>query len=501
MTTIDHVISTAFEPIPSLDLLDGRAVRLTRGDFRDVTVYGDPLDLAASWDAPARTPLHVVDLDGARSGNATHFGVVRALADAGFRVQVGGGIRSPGDAQRWIDAGAESIVVGTTAAVAPQTFTAIVGSVGAHRVIAAVDLREGSVRTNGWTRTAAVELHSLLRSLEDLGLAGMLVTDIQRDGTFGGPALELYRELSAATPLDVIASGGVAGLGDITSLARIERLRGVVIGKALHERRFTLAEARARAAASRSLCDRVIPCLDVRGGRVVKGTRFTDLRDTGDPVECARRYEAEGADELVVLDISATAEERNASLDVVRAISESLFIPLTVGGGVRSVEDFRTLIQTGADRVAINTAAVQRPALLSECAEELGTQAVVLACDARRTGDGYQVVTHAGGAATTLDAAEWCRTAEQLGAGEILLTSIDRDGTRDGFDLELLRRVSGFVRIGVIASGGAGKEIHFADALEIGGARAVLAASLFHERRLSIGDVKRFLSKRGVPVR
>jgi cyclase len=241
----------------------------------------------------------------------------------------------------------------------------------------------------------------------------------------------------------------------------------------------------------------VIPCLDVRDGRVVKGTNFGNLRDSGDPVECAMRYEAEGADELVMLDVSATDEGRRTALETVRKIADSIFIPLTVGGGVGGVDDFRALLRAGADRVAINTAAIANPRIIADCAREFGVQAVVLSVDAKN----FQAVVRSGKQPTGIDVVEWCKRAEMLGAGEILLTSIERDGTNDGFDIELLRAVTAAIRIGVIASGGAGRLEHFRDAIESGGARAVLAASLFHTRRLSIGEVKEYLAAEGIPVR
>ncbi|MGK2858256.1 MAG: imidazole glycerol phosphate synthase subunit HisF [Thermoanaerobaculia bacterium] len=255
------------------------------------------------------------------------------------------------------------------------------------------------------------------------------------------------------------------------------------------------------AALTRPLLARIIPCLDVRGGRVVKGVRFRDIRDAGDVVECARRYEAEGADELVMLDISATAEEREASLETVRRVADQLFVPLTIGGGVKSVDDFRRLLRAGADRVAINSAAVADPALIERCASEFGVQAVVIACDARPREGGWEVVTHAGSRSTGIDAVDWCRRAAELGAGELLLTSIDRDGTQSGFDCELVRTASGVSGIGVIASGGAGRFEHFREAIESGGASALLAASLFHDGTMSIGALKEYLAQSGIGVR
>jgi imidazole glycerol-phosphate synthase subunit HisF len=249
---------------------------------------------------------------------------------------------------------------------------------------------------------------------------------------------------------------------------------------------------------------RVVPCLDVKGGRVVKGVKFEDLRDVGDPAELAARYYAEGADEVVFLDIGASKEERKTTLDVVRRTAEVLFIPLTVGGGVRSVEDVQEALNAGADKVSMNTAAVLRPALVAESSERFGAQCTVLALDAKRTGttpSGWEVFTHGGSKATGKDAVAWAREAARLGAGEILLTSMDRDGTKDGYDVALTRAVSEAAGIPVIASGGAGKLEDFAAAFLEGHADAALAASLFHERALTVGQVKRYLLERGVPVR
>jgi cyclase len=256
-----------------------------------------------------------------------------------------------------------------------------------------------------------------------------------------------------------------------------------------------------------TLARRIIPCLDVDAGRVVKGVRFQDLRDAGDPVELAGRYDDQKADELVFLDITATIEGRDATLDVVSRTAEQVFIPLTVGGGVRTEDDARKLLRAGADKVGLNSAAVRDPSLLQRCADTFGTQCVVIAIDARRrpdTNGGYEweVVIDAGRTPTGREAVEWAIEATaQRGAGEVLLTSMDRDGTGDGYDLELLEAVGGAVTVPVIASGGAGEPSHFADGLAPGRADAVLAASRFHDGDLTIGDVKTYLAERGIPVR
>ena len=254
------------------------------------------------------------------------------------------------------------------------------------------------------------------------------------------------------------------------------------------------------------LAVRVIPCLDVDAGRVVKGVNFVDLRDAGDPVEMARVYDSEGADELVFLDITASSGDRETTYDVVRGTAEQVFIPLTVGGGVRSADDFDRLLRAGADKVGVNTAAIARPELLAEAADRFGAQCVVLSIDARRTqgeaktGSGFEVTTHGGRRGTGTDAVEWAARAAELGAGEILLNSMDADGTMAGFDLELISAVRGVVSVPVIASGGAGTATDFAPAVEAG-ADAVLAASVFHFGTLRIGDVKSALRDAGHPVR
>ena len=249
-----------------------------------------------------------------------------------------------------------------------------------------------------------------------------------------------------------------------------------------------------------SVAVRVIPCLDVDGGRVVKGVNFTDLRDAGDPVEMARVYDAEGADELTFLDITASSSGRETTYDVVRRTAEQVFIPLTVGGGVRTVEDVDALLRAGADKVGVNTAAVARPEFLREAAHRFGSQCIVLSIDARRSAQGFEVTTHGGRRGTGIDAVEWAVTAQDLGAGEILLNSMDADGTRAGYDLEMITAVRDRVTVPVIASGGAGGLADFAPAVAAG-ADAVLAASVFHFGELRIGAVKDSLAAAGVTVR
>ena len=248
---------------------------------------------------------------------------------------------------------------------------------------------------------------------------------------------------------------------------------------------------------------RIIPCLDIDNGRVVKGVNFVDLRDAGDPVEVAAAYDAAGADKVVFLDITATSDHRRTVVDLVRRVAEKVFIPFTVGGGIRSVEDFREILREGADKISINSSAINDPTLISRAAEKFGSQCVVVAVDAKRRADGsgWNVYKNGGRIDTGLDALEWIEKAWKLGAGEILLTSMDCDGTKAGYDIALTRAVSEMVSIPVIASGGAGTMEHFYDALTEGGAEAALAASLFHYKEMEIRDLKAYLRERGVPVR
>ena len=246
---------------------------------------------------------------------------------------------------------------------------------------------------------------------------------------------------------------------------------------------------------------RIIPCLDVHNGRVVKGVNFVNLRDAGDPVEIAAAYDKAGADELVFLDITASSDRRNTVVDMVRAVAEKVFIPFTVGGGIRTVDDFKAILREGADKVSVNSAAIDNPDLIKEASDKFGAQCVVLAIDAKRTPDGFHIFKHGGRIDTGIDAVEWAIKGCELGAGVILLTSMDADGTKAGYDLELTRIISENVSVPVIASGGAGSKEDFYDALTVGKADAALAASLFHYKELEIAEVKEYLKKKGVSVR
>jgi len=323
---------------------------------------------------------------------------------------------------------------------------------------------------------------------------GPFVAAIEQEGTPGVLGCQFHPELSGAWGMAILQRWLGCAEADESAL----RARGGSETRPTRKR----GGSETRPTSTRpALARRIIPCLDVSNGRVVKGVRFANLRDAGDPAELAALYERQGADEIVFLDVSATPENRGTQVEMVRGVRERLSIPLTVGGGVRRVEDARALLAAGADKVAANTAAVGRPELIRELAERFGRQCTILAIDAKSTSNGgWEVVTRSGANRTGIDAVDWAQRGGELGAGEILLTSFDRDGTLSGYDLELLRRVSGAVNVPVIASGGAATTDHMRDAIDAG-ADAVLAASIFHDARTTVNDVKRELREMGAEVR
>ncbi len=528
--------------IPAIDLRGGRCVRLTQGRYDEETVYADdPAAVAREWVRQGAQRIHVVDLDGAREGRPVNLGAVRAVcaAAAPVPVQAGGGIRSPADLEAVFAAGARWAILGTRA-IQDEAFLREALQRYPGRVLVSLDVRDGRLAVAGWLETAGPALEEAAARLAVLGARQVVVTDVSRDGTLGGVNAGLVAAV-AARGLEVIAAGGVSSVEDVARLKALapRGVAGAIVGKALYAGRLTLPAAleaareadpeaaranhpdaapRRTAGAPRrtvgspaagssgapqpGLARRIIPCLDVKDGRVVKGVGFLDLRDAGDPVELAAAYDAAGADELCFLDISASHEGRRTLLSVVERVAARVFIPLTVGGGIGSVEEIRGVLLAGADKVSINSAAVRDPELIRQGARRFGSQCIVLAIDARRTGPGrWEVYTHGGRRPTGLDAVEWARRGVDLGAGEILLTSMDADGTCAGYDLDLTARVSEAVGVPVIASGGAGDLGHLYQVLTEGKADAALAASIFHYGRHTVGEAKAYLAERGVPVR
>jgi len=502
---------TSFEVIPAIDLRGGRVVRLMRGDDARRTVYGEePEAVLEEFAAAGARWVHVVDLDAA-FGEAPQEGMVARLAAAarelGVAIQTGGGLRDREAVGRVLEAGCARAVVGSLLARDPVRFADLAAEFPG-RIVAALDVEGGEVRVEGWRRGAGSPVEALAKVVAGAGCPAVLVTAVERDGTLGGPDLALTARVAELTRTPALVSGGVRSLADLEAARATPGVAGAIVGRALYEGTIDLAAAVAAADRGSSLptglAARVIPCLDVAGGRVVKGVRFKDLRDIGDPAEAALEYAGQGADEIVFLDITAAPERRATDLDWVRRTAERVFVPLTVGGGVRSADDARALLAAGADKVGVNTAAAERPELLGELARRFGRQCVVLSVDARRRapdeGGRWEVVVAGGRRPTGRDALEWIVEGVERGAGELLLTSIDGDGTGEGYDLELIAAAARAVSVPVIASGGAGSPEHLAAALDAGAA-AVLAASIFHDGVWTVGGVKTALAAAGHRMR
>jgi cyclase len=416
-----------------------------------------------------------------------------------------------------LDAGVKQITAGSVAALNREMVLGWISEFGPERIILGADVKNGMIAVKGWKESVQTDILDFIGSYLSAGINTVICTDVSRDGTMAGPAVELYSKILAAFPrLNLIASGGVGCNDDLRALEAAGVMQ-VIVGKALYEKGTGLraqgsglraqstgqnAQGSAPCALRSAHSTRIIPCLDVKDGRVVKGINFDNLRDAGDPVELARHYSEQGADELVFLDISATDEKRKTMADMVRRVAEAVNIPFTVGGGISSVEDVSLLLSNGADKVSVNSAAVRNPDLISELAGRFGSQCIVLAVDAGQQSDGtWKVFVNGGKVPTELDLYEWVARGVELGAGEILFTSIDNDGTGKGFANEALAKIVSLVGVPVIASGGAGTPKHFADAVNRGRASAVLAAGLFHYGKLTIADLKKYLSDNGVCVR
>ena len=449
---------------PAIDILGGRAVRLLHGKRDAVTDYGDPVDRAKQWlDAGARI-LHVVNLSGAFEEQNDFPRILERIASLGVPVQTGGGIRSVQTVKERFLSGADRVVLGTVCVEQPEVLEEAAALYGG-KIVAGIDAREGKLTVRGWTVTAEEDAFSFGKKAKALGITDAVFTDVGRDGALTGVNLEATVRM-ADTGLNVIASGGIRSMEDLEALKK-NNVYGAILGRSVYE-----------------------------------GT--IDLTKAIEEFECetAKLYNAFGADELVFLDITASYRGNTPMWEIISRASEQVFLPLTVGGGIRTTEDFRRMLSCGADKIAVNSAAIKDPTLITEAALKFGRQCVVLAVDAKRNEEGrWDVYLNGGRVKTELDAIEWIQKAEKLGAGEVLLTSMDRDGTKEGYDLELTRAAAEAVNIPVIASGGAGKMSHFYDVLTEGKADAALAASLFHFGIINMRDLKSYLAERGIAVR
>lgn len=503
--------------LPAIDLKDGKCVRLLKGDFATVhQVSEDPLKTAEEFRAAGAEWVHMVDLDGARDGVRKNGDIVQAVCEkSGLKVELGGGIRSMADLEAVFALGVSRGVIGSAAVTDPDFVAEAVKKYG-DRVAVGIDTLDGKVKTAGWVEDSGLDYLEFAKKMEALGVRNIIFTDIATDGALSGPSLERLKALRETVSCRITASGGVSCLEDLIQLAE-NGMDGAIVGKAYYAGAVDLKKAISllregesapapcapkEEAGQGTLAKRIIPCLDVKDGRVVKGVNFVSIKDAGDPVELAKFYSDQGADEVVFLDITATSDARRSVVDVIERTGEKVFVPLTVGGGIRSVEDFQEILRAGADKISVNSAAVKDPSLITRAAERFGSQCVVLAIDGRSRGDGtWEVVIAGGRTPTGLDVVEWAKRGQALGAGEILLTSMDADGTQAGFDLPMTKAVVDAVSIPVIASGGAGALEDFYEVFEKTGCDAALAASLFHYGTLTVPAVKDYLRARGIRVR
>ena len=464
--------------IPAIDLQNGEAVRLFQGDYNQKTVYGkDPVEIAIGFERMGARYLHVVDLDGAKEGSTKNLETIRAIRSAiSIPIQVGGGIRTAETVALYLnDIGINRVILGTSAVQKPEFAWKMIKNHGADRIVIGVDAKDGKVRTQGWLDDSGMDYLDFIEKLRDLGARIIVLTDISRDGSLTSPNWEMYSNVKG---MNVIVSGGVSSDAD---LHRGREYFGIIVGKAYYEGKVDL---------KKMLRKRIIPCLDIKDSKVVKGVNFVGLSEIGDPVEIAKAYQAQGADEIVLLDITATVENRPTTYELISRIAGQIQIPITVGGGVRSVDDIRKLIDCGADKVSGSSAFVKNPDLLRQARAEFGKESIVAAIDGKKIGDGFHVITKGGREDTGLSVVYWARRCERLGAGEILLTSMDRDGVRNGYDIEMTKLVANSVNIPVIASGGCGEIQHIVDVFNETACDAALVASLLHYGKATIGEIR-----------
>jgi len=492
-----------------MDIREGKVVRLTQGDFsKQITYSNDPITILKQFIKAGAWWIHVVNLDGALTGdfrkNLSYpviLNLIKLSKQAGIKIQIGGGIRSIETIEELIDLGTDRIILGTIA-FDDNILLKVLSKQYRSKIAIALDSSNKTIRTKGWQFDTNLDIFKVFSKLENLGIQDFIVTDIMKDGTSTGLNTNLYLELNKVKKHNtrIIASGGISSINDVEKALKYSDR--VIVGKALYNGNIPLKLLSTfldNLHKSR-LVKRIIPCLDVKSGRVVKGVKFKNLRDSGDPVDLARYYNENGADELVFLDISATLEGRKSMLNTIRSVAEEVFIPLTVGGGIRTIQDMTVIIKAGAEKVSINSAAITDPNLITKGALKFGSQCIVVAIDAKRKGESWEVYSHSGTKPTGLDVLEWVKTVVDKGAGELLVTSMDKDGTNSGYDLELIRAITEIVSVPVIASGGAGNKMHFVEAIN-NGAEAVLAASLFHFNLLRIQDLKEFMNNYDILVR
>lgn len=487
--------------IPAIDIIDGKCVRLNQGNFADSTTYSlNPIEIAKNFERQGATLLHVIDLDGARTGYPVNSRTILAIAKSiDIPIQIGGGVRFYDQAQKYLGNGVEKIILGTAIVENSELLERLLEKFGIHRVMVSADFKDGRVATRGWLKKSKKNIPYIVDILRKLGIRSVIVTDISKDGLLRGPNFNLAREF-VNKGFKTIVAGGISSPEDLEMLNKLGAF-GAVVGRAMYENKIDLREAQDRVVYRNNLTKRIIPCLDVKNGRVVKGTHFKSLRDAGDPVELGKRYSELGADELVFLDITATLENRKTLCGLISKIANEIDIPFTVGGGISNLEDIKKLLNAGADKVSIGSAALQTPELVKKAAEYFGSQCIVISVDAKSRRQGWKTYIKGGTKQTKVDAIEFSRRMEKYGAGELLVNSLDRDGTKKGFDLELLKAVTESVNIPVIASSGAGSMQNFLEVFQKTSVDAALGASVFHYQEVNVKELKKFLSANNLPMR
>lgn len=499
---------TEFSLWPAIDLIAGKCVRLTQGKYDQKTEYSEsPLQVARNFEQEGASGIHIIDLEGAKAGKPCNADVIIAVAQkSALPVQTGGGIRNYEDAAFFLENGVNRIILSTAAVENPGLIRQLLHDFGAERILISVDIKNRMVAIKGWEQLGK-PLDECMAELKEIGITNIIFTDIAQDGMLKGPNFTSIATLQNSYPeMNLLIAGGVSSAQDIAKLREMN-VAGAIIGKALYEGKISLREVTENTPKNipetntPSLAKRVVACMDVKDGRVVKGINYTDFQEAGDPVALGKRYSEMGVDELVFLDITATTEKRKTVVELVKKISAQITIPFTVGGGMQSIKDIRSALAHGADKVSIESAAVTNPKLIAEAANIFGSQCIVVSLSVRKKGDVWKVYTHGGNQETEREALEFAQEMEQLGAGELLVNSLDRDGTKSGYDLELLRSISESVSIPVIASSGAGSKKDFLAAFTTGKCDAALAASLFHFGEIDIAELRTYLRENNILLR
>ncbi len=478
--------------IPAIDIINGKCVRLKKGKFEEKKIYeNDPLKVALSFQKAGLKNLHLIDLDGAKEGEVKNWKTIEKIVkNTDLLIDFGGGVNSQKKIKKLLDLGINQVIVGSMAIKKPEEFRRTLNKFGNDKIILSLDIRKGFFCHKGWQEEEKIDINLFLKNMIKMGLKIVMSTDVERDGMLKGPNFSLYKRLVSDFPqLKIIASGGVRDIEDLKKLSSLG-LYGAIVGKAIYEKKVSLEELR------EVMPKRVIPCLDCKmekgKWRVVKGIKFENLKLAGDPLNLAKKYEREEADQVAILDISASLENRKPFFDLIKKVSKAVKIPVIAGGGINSTSDIEKALNSGASKVSLNTAVVENPNFLNKATKKFGSKKIIVAIDV----NGSKVCILGGTKTTKIDALSFAREMEKRGAGELLITSKDKDGTNSGYDISFLKKLRKNVSIPIVASGGAGKKEDFLEAITKAKVDAVLAAGVFHFNKIGVLELKRYLSKK-----